>query len=210
MTITWLTPHPRGTCWVSDKKKAVFINIPKCASTTLKRQINGGRGVMSRGTSVIEDDEQFCESNFIERDDLGRYYIFTVVRNVVDRFLSAYQEAARSTNTQNFLPSVEEAVRLLPADHQENWRQEWFAPQVWHLDGINVDAMIHMDRMYEGMEKVGERLNISFLPAPSDGRNITSKPDRVTVTEEQAHLIKEFYADDIRMMNEARENGTML
>ncbi len=45
--------HPHGLCWVQDERKLCFVNIPKCASSSMKQAL---------------EPVGFVEQNFNDRD----------------------------------------------------------------------------------------------------------------------------------------------
>jgi len=71
--------HEKGFCHVSEKYKLIFLPIPKKASTSIR--------------SIQEFDLRLDNIfRYLNKIEIGEYRVFTIFRNLLERFVSAYIE----------------------------------------------------------------------------------------------------------------------
>jgi hypothetical protein len=97
--------HPHGLCWVSTRRKFIYFNVAKVASTSLK-QLTGAahaaRAVQSLCTVDPVDGRVTAfrphkgRSEYsTEPEDAAGYFVFAFVRDPVARFLSGFHTVAK-------------------------------------------------------------------------------------------------------------------
>lgn len=67
----------RGITWINQEIEVAFLGIPKCGSITLRKQLHLETGIVN-----IED---------VPED----FFLFTIIRNPIKRFISAYIEVVQ-------------------------------------------------------------------------------------------------------------------
>jgi len=109
---------------VNEEKKYIFIHIPKTGGTTISNQLHlkGGRGIAYKGddfknysTQHYNIPQLLAFNGRLRQDYLWKYFIFTIVRNPWDRFVSEYSQRQASGDDKNFkqlLEYAEECVNL--------------------------------------------------------------------------------------------------
>ncbi len=120
--------HPHGLCWAHDERKLCFVNIPKCASSSMKQAL------IPCG---------FVEQNFNDHD-YSRYLTFTVLRDPLARFRSAVAQMNRDRAVELTMGAVLEAMETQPG-----FGAAYLKPQVWFLHGSRIDVVMRCDHLTE-------------------------------------------------------------
>ena len=81
-------------CWVSDENKVVFFVIPKNASTAI------------RHSPLLKDSYRTTYEKVKNKIDDNGYRTFTVLREPVGRFISAYYEVLRGNREDNIYNTI--------------------------------------------------------------------------------------------------------
>jgi len=171
----------------------LFVNIPKNASASMKQIMRGC---------------DFAEDNYFNLDRTG-YYVFTVVRNPLDRFVSAYLEVikrgSRDTLEYQFYMDKEQdpigALRQFVRLMETCTYDEHVVPQVAYLDGMKVDLYLDFAFLSEDLEKLRPLLKTERV---LERRNTTLQDKKrpiktLLLTSGLWDEIKHIYADDIAL-----------
>ncbi len=158
------TDGHNGMCIVNTSRKIIFINIPKNASTSMRLKLfaNG-----------------FKWGN-LKKINSSEYFIFTIIRNPVDRFLSQYLEMIKRACGDNKIYGATQKPFFRIIDPKERFKSfirtelkqgNLFEPhlqrQTWFLTGdkneyFKIDKYILMNNMTTELKQLTKELNISL------------------------------------------------
>ena len=167
---------------INHEKKLIFIHIPKTAGTSIYKSL---------GVKNISYQNKFLGHKRIEnyKEQYKKYWDaylkFTVVRNPIDRFISAYkynkmkESFWHSINSEK-LPknehyeicnslSINEYVSYLFKNSRNHKLHT--LPQMWFIENkhkkIEVDYIVKYENLNEDLKKIGvnltEKLNVSTI-----------------------------------------------
>lgn len=193
----FLTPLEREKCFI-------FIHIPKTAGTSLSHAWFGEE-VLHRPLSELERFDYW---------QVRRSMIIAVIRNPVDRFLSAFNFLERGGINEwdndfsnkvihRHHGDINEFIQqyLLPFSNQsQDSLYVHFRPQQWFLTtrngGVRSDLLIPFERLIEGYSWVTTRLNLTFYPLPK--HNVTKQVgfSRNDLSPTSDAILKDFYRSD--------------
>ena len=168
---------------ICHERKLIFIHIPKNAGTSVMKAMGVENILMDK--FIEEYKEHYSEY-------WNDYKKFTVVRDPIDRFISAYK-FARMKESGWFSATGEEGLEKHThydlcnstdingyVDHlyknQKDFNR-WIMPQTFLLsdkeDNIEIDFFVRFENLYEDLSKIGieniEKLNSSKI---EDGKVI--------------------------------------
>jgi hypothetical protein len=162
---------------INHEKKLIFIHIPKNAGTSIIKAMGVENMLMDK--NIEEYKEQY-------QDYWNEYTKFTVVREPIDRFISAYK-FARMDESGWFSATGEEGLEkhhhydlCNSMDINEyikyiydNPKQfnRWIIPQTFIISNqaneIEIDYCVRYESLLEGLKKIGidkiEKLNSSKI-----------------------------------------------
>lgn len=168
---------------ISDKHKFVFIHIPKCAGTTVRKKIEPLDDTNGFFTKKCDNHKQlgiidyvhiplFILSRFFENefDKIKNYTTFTVVRNPFDRFpssiathLSMYgQKPIRNLDKNDLKNEVDRIIDFLS---KRKGNQEYLPHEYIHFqrqkDFIYINENKIIDKIYSvsSMDKLFREIN---------------------------------------------------
>ena len=165
--------RPHQEVMVSHKYKFIYVNIRKSASSTLRiylrKQFQVGwdwcikeiREMKAKGKEVQmeEPNNKRCTTRYLSEDMVKSYFIFTFVRDPIDRVLSGYAEwtAQRKItgNISHFQQAMEQSLSsgLIPNEHLESQikslNTEW-------RDGVRLplDYIGRVERFYQDWKSI--------------------------------------------------------
>jgi len=160
---------------INHDKKLIFIHIPKNAGTSI---------IKAMGVKNLYMDKTIEEYKEHYQEYWNKYTKFTVVRDPVDRFISAYK-FARMKESGWFSVTGEEGLEK--HDHYDicnsmningyvNYLYEdckrlnrWVVPQSWIISNknknIEIDCFVRYENLINDLQKIGlydiEKLNSS-------------------------------------------------
>ena len=196
-----------------DRKKAIFVHIPKCAGIAVKKalfdDLSGGHTKLSTYCTVFEP-ELFLS-----------YFKFTFIRNRWDRLVSAYHflkgggygEADKNWFARelgNFRDFDEFVRNWLKA---ENIRKHiHFIPQMEFLedennDGIKVDYIGLYENIEDDFNHIAKRLGVGETLKKRNGSNHESYKDYYCDTTRE--IVRNVYLKDIERLGYDFENSNI-
>ena len=199
--------HPKGMCLVSHRYQLVFYNIPKAASTTVRRLlakidpvISGMEGVIARvGSSMAE--------NHFELPDRvrERYFKFAFVRDPRERFVSAFYEVCRRkpwwARSRSWYRQSDERLRFegFLRDAEIEFCDAHVESQLYFLTNFNgtrfpLDFLGHLESFESDWRYIERTLKLPRSEIPS--LNKRSCLGQLSPTPEQLSQIERLYADD--------------
>lgn len=184
---------------VFDEKKFIFIHIPKTAGKSIASLVG------LKGACHLT----YMQYREIIGSSIDSYDIFTVVRNPLDRLVSAYNYLSDGGNgsvedrafKRKWLASCgsfdEFVVDVLK--EKEVSRSAFFRPQVdfiWNESGLKPDniKIIYFESLAEGVFLLPERIVPNDKTVPHINKSRTNRVE--VVSSEVALLIYSFYKDD--------------
>jgi len=162
---------------INHEKKLIFIHIPKNAGTSI---------IKAMGVENLYMDKTIEEYKEHYQDYWNEYKKFTVVRDPIDRFISAYK-FARMKESGWFSSSGEEGLEKhhhhdlcnsLDINGYVNYLfnnpqkiNRWVAPQTWIIKNkegkIEIDYFVKYENLSEDLKKIGidkiQKLNASKI-----------------------------------------------
>lgn len=197
---TWSSEnHEYGSCLVNHKKKLLYVQIPKCASTWMKAYISQG-----------SDSRDWSYSNFLRFDHL-RYVPVIILRDPVDRWFS--------TMPGNTLVLDDSTVEFLKQSFNnfKPWLEdEHTTPQSSFIKDLNTSRAVYFkcdERLSENMKKFFSEQKIKHL-RPPEYRNVHStKPEyqilktmwqNLFAEEKYFKIFKQAYAKDYDLINQVK------
>lgn len=193
---------------ISNKKKLIFIHIPKAAGSSI--------GELVFGTDIIGHYPYYVYEGY-DSSKFDEYYKFSVVRDPLARLRSAYTfllEGGKgkldvqcadvirdgSTDFESFILDV------LDDDFASKWAH--FAPQagfIYDFDRceFKVDLIVKLENLNREIVPLLERFNIKGLPPVS---NKTRRPmTQESLTSEVLEKVKRVYSQDYELLEYAVE-----
>jgi hypothetical protein len=196
-----------------DKKKAIFIHIPKCAGVAVKRalfdDLSGGHTKLSTYCRVFEP-ELFLT-----------YFKFTFIRNPWDRLVSAYHflRAGGYGNPDKNWFARELSVYTDFNDFVRNWlrpenmyKHIHFCPQIEFLEdsnhrGVKVDYIGLYENIDSDFDYIAQRLGVSA--GLKKGNASSHKSYREYYCDTTREIVHNVYRRDIEQFGYDFENSTM-
>jgi len=96
------------TSCISDKRKIIFIHLTKTGGTTIQKILMGYQDFYLLDDDIIHGHSQWktmVEINPELAEKLKTYTVFTIVRNPVNRFISAYNDFFHTRMKQKYVDS---------------------------------------------------------------------------------------------------------
>lgn len=187
---------------INHKKKLIFIHIPKNAGTSI---------IKAMGIKNLYMDKTIEEYKEHYRDYWNKYTKFTVIRDPIDRFISAYK-FARMKESGWFSATGEEGLKKHChydlcnsmnineyVEHVYNNPKEfnrWFFPQTFIISNkdneIEIDYLVRYESLLEDLKKIGidkiEKLNFSKI----EDQNL------IQLTKKSKNMLYEIYDVDYK------------
>ena len=211
--------HPKNSCIISNQKKLIFINIPKCATKSIKNELKSYKSKNSILTDLTDEEMT--------------YYKFTFIRNPIQRFLSGYltiifkyQYLPQNVKDLSFWKFTDKKKRF--NDFCNCVKQHGFfdchiAPFSYFLENVKLDYIGCLENYnndiqyilkqfgikYKGyldhqtQHKLGWNSNNKIFKESYKNYNITIDD----LTPKQLNLIKTLYNDDIQLYETIRKKN---
>jgi hypothetical protein len=147
---------------ISHRFQYIFYEIPKCASSSIKKLIflqNAGHPLSSRHDYWIERAPEMRLLGSVPESEYKDYFKFAIVRNPWDRVVSCYHN--KRHNLKPFFPegqsdiSFKEFLNLIKSKQNHHWIPcSNFIPKV---DGkLFVDKILRFEMLGDGFEELKE------------------------------------------------------
>ena len=160
---------------VSDKHKAIFCHIPRTGGTSMEDLLSDWRRVDHTSYGHYHFPGQFIGTGQYIRMNLKLdYYIFTIVRNPYDRYLSGLNHTER------------QVLKLSPY-----WIHEHLiATQTEILGDLKLDYILRLENIKEDIKVIKKRFGIKKR------FKHLSKSKGIVLDDEIIQHVNEHYADD--------------
>lgn len=183
----------------NHRNRAIFIHIPKTAGMSIERALF----TESVAHSTLLHYKAYDPRRF------AAYFKFAVLRDPVDRFLSAYFYLKKGGTTMvdrewsdTFLAKIESPSAFVWALRDLRYRRtvmEWrhFRPQVYFLKNergqIEVDMLLRFEHLSEDFQLLCKRIHRhAELPRV----NATPRPRGLVLTDVEEACVRRLYAED--------------
>jgi hypothetical protein len=150
-------------CVVSDRYKFIYVFLPKNASSTLRHEFKDGR----YGPAYEVD------YSAVDENKKNEYFTFTVLREPVSRFLSAYQEVSMryegsdKGNIDYDYYSMDDTEQRINGFLDSIWHNQWdmyLEKQCEVLKNIRFDYFVGMEWLQQDMEAIYRQLGMGKCP----------------------------------------------
>jgi len=185
---------------INHEKKLIFIHIPKNAGTSIIKAMGVENMLMDK--TIEEYKENYKEY-------WNTYMKFTVVRDPIDRFISAYK-FARMKESGWFSSTGEEGLEK--HEHYELCNSmdineytsyiyknpyefnRWIIPQTFHISNknnkIEIDYFVKYENLLEDLKKIGIEKIQKLNPSKIDDESL------VQLTKKSKKMLYEIYDVD--------------
>ena len=199
---------------VNNKRKLVFIHIPKNAGTTFKSVLYSTHGDVE-WKRPFTDEKKYTHSplksfyaSFPESND---YKVITIIRNPYERALSWYSYY-RTPTYYNRHPQMR-AVHYAQQPFLEflkwynrSFKSKWeMLPQVWwytHKNKLHSDYQIRFENLEQDINKVSKELEMDItFKIPHNNKSSESLTVGDVYCDESISIINEWYKEDFKKLD---------
>lgn len=190
-----------------DRKKCIFIHIPKCAGISIEESILDGQ---KPGHHKLTDYMYYNPCKFY------KYFVFTFVRNPITRFESAFtflKSGGRNPVDKQWaeehlvgFETVDELVNRMRANTRlrtdvETWQH--FRPQVSYLldenGNLPIDYIGRLETIQRDFEEICSRIGIK-RQLPHKNKSTKSESEVLSNKNNISFLREELYNQDFKML----------
>ena len=182
-----------GTPQIFHESRSIFIHVPKCAGTSIEKTLGGREfGGHSYATSIREKYSREWE----------RYYKFSIVREPLSRFSSAY----RYLKERRYHKALSNDKIILSRDINDYIQNYFLKDSVLHLqqqvnficdgDKILVDTYPFED-LENSWKTILMKLNQHYKPLPTMNK---SKDYTITYDRDSLNILEEVYKKDFELL----------
>ena len=198
---------------VNNKRKLVFIHIPKNAGTTFKSVLYSTHGDVE-WERPFTDEKKYTHTplksfyaSFPESKD---YKVITIIRNPYERALSWYSYY-RTPTYYNRHPQMR-AVHYAQQPFLEflkwynrSFKSKWeMLPQVWwytHKNKLHSDYQIRFENLEQDINKVSNELDMDIIKIPHNNKSLESLTVGDVYCDESISIINEWYKKDFEELD---------
>jgi len=178
------------TIWYVYKTKILFIHIPKCAGLSISKSIYGG--------PIGHKKLSYFKLHLV----LFNPYVFTVLRDPEDRFLSALNYAhSGGTSVGHVNYNIHKLVKnndlelIVNSVANGKIKDPIFLPQSFYLDDSNVKINYYY---FNQIDQLETDLSISLIPMNASFLKKFDKNDMLPFNDR----IRDLYSEDYKLINE--------
>ena len=198
---------------VNNKRKLVFIHIPKNAGTTFKSILYSTHGDVE-WERPFTDEKKYTHTplksfyaSFPESND---YKVITIIRNPYERALSWYSYY-RTPTYYNRHPQMR-AIHYAQQPFLEflkwynrSFKSKWeMLPQVWwytHKNKLHSDYQIRFENLEQDINKVSNELDMDIIKIPHNNKSLESLTVGDVYCDESISIINEWYKKDFEELD---------
>ena len=197
-------------CWVSHKNKAIFFVIPKNASTAI------------RESPLMQDSYRTTFSNLQKTISFEEYTTFTVLREPIERVVSAYYEVIRGNRPGNIYNTVigksfismntepEGFIAFLEDIGENGFFDAHLKPQAYFLTDekgqpVHIDHYLFFDNIVEDYTKLCSHFGAEYKLPDINGFAKGTKKQLLEYIKKDKNILKlldNLYKDDIMLYDE--------
>lgn len=174
--------HERGMCFVQRDDKLCYINIPRSGSTTMK--------------ALTWRQARWQIANFYD-ENFSSYFVFALIRNPYERFLSSYVGAERGGSlNRHHVPSFDNLIHKM-----DQYWDAHFERQCWFIEDAPLSELIRLEDLTP--EILGRLLGRGVKDIPL--HNQTSPDQRKDLqnryTDEMKEFVRKIFWLDFQLWN---------
>ena len=198
---------------VNNKRKLVFIHIPKNAGTTFKSVLYSTHGDVE-WKRPFTDEKKYTHSplksfyaSFPESND---YKVITIIRNPYERALSWYSYY-RTPTYYNRHPQMralhyaQQPFLEFLKWYNRSFKSKWeMLPQVWwytHKNKLHSDYQIRFENLEQDINKVSKELEMDIIKIPHNNKSLESLTVGEVYCDESISIINEWYKEDFKKLD---------
>jgi len=193
-----LYPNPQ----IYHHLKTIFVHVPKTAGTSIEKHLRQtDKDVVGGHTTALAYRRKFPE-------EFASYFKFTVVRDPVDRFISAYsylkQMAVHSALNNQIVhdsESMDHFAQKAKASPELIANIVHLMPQNQFVCGQNSEILVDSVFRFENLEDAWREICVraGIPPDPLAKLNPSRRVAKEEVTEEVLSLVRSAYAQDFEI-----------
>lgn len=195
----------KGKCFLHEEKGKIFIDIPKNASTSIKKMLE-----FTRAPEHMKDLSWLG----VNQD---KHEVFCVLREPIERLVSGYLEMLNRIALRDlkyydikdmpFYKIANERKRFhsfidyaYEQFKEGKYLDDHIIPQSYFLEGFKIDVYLDFNKLYDvcpeylGVEKVAHE-NMKGVAKTTQHMNYLMESDYLD-------KVKEMYSNDIKLINE--------
>ena len=198
---------------VNNKRKLVFIHIPKNAGTTFKSVLYSTHGDVE-WERPFTDEKKYTHTplksfyaSFPESKD---YKVITIIRNPYERALSWYSYY-RTPTYYNRHPQMralhyaQQPFLEFLKWYNRSFKSKWeMLPQVWwytHKNKLHSDYQIRFENLEQDINKVSNELDMDIIKIPHNNKSSESLTVGDVYCDESISIINEWYKEDFKKLD---------
>ena len=198
---------------VNNKRKLVFIHIPKNAGTTFKSVLYSTHGDVE-WKRPFTDEKKYTHTplksfyaSFPESKD---YKVITIIRNPYERALSWYSYY-RTPTYYNRHPQMralhyaQQPFLEFLKWYNRSFKSKWeMLPQVWwytHKNKLHSDYQIRFENLEQDINKVSKELEMDIIKIPHNNKSSESLTVGDVYCDESISIINEWYKEDFKKLD---------
>lgn len=189
-------PYPS----VFDKHKFIFIHIPKTAGKSLTKVLGSG------GACHLSWRHYYT----LLEEDINNYYVFTVIREPLDRLISSYTYMRNGGNQSAEDLRIKE-IWIDPYSHFDDFvknaltdpsifNTRKFRPQTTFLENKrgSIEERINIFKFEDLEAAYHEIANNLDIKEPLPHTNSSNRASSITISDEAINIINNLYAKDFK------------
>ena len=198
---------------INNKRRLVFIHIPKNAGTTFKSVLYSTHGDVE-WERPFTDEKKYTHSplksfyaSFPESKD---YKVITIIRNPYERALSWYSYY-RTPTYYNRHPQMralhyaQQPFLEFLKWYNRSFKSKWeMLPQVWwytHKKKLHSDYQIRFENLEQDINKVSNELGMDIIKIPHNNKSSESFTIGDVYCDESISIINEWYKEDFKKLD---------
>lgn len=199
---------------VDHDRDMVFFEVPRVASTSMKRTLWGGKGEKAVDNDGFRRMETPEYRKMLSSGKINNYTIFSAARNPWSRLFSTFQYITLAKDTGGttreflqadweYLPSWEEFMEKFDEEGYRNLH--WLPCTNYYPEEVDLDYVIRFENLKEDWKELG-------LPIPMRRANIETNYEKPHYSEAYTEdwmvdKVREFFKSDIERFGYEFEEG---
>jgi len=191
--------------WISDERQIIFIHLTKTGGSSIEKILRQQPDFRPLKDKILQDLSQWKSMVKYEpelEEKVKTYTVVTVVRNPIDRFISAYNDFFHTRNKQSYVDadvSFEKALR-----DRSNMRGAYrgfyahaYVPMVDSLPPLSyIDYLLRFEHYAKDVNMMLTELGIEYkkqIPHVRKSRHVIG---RSKLTRKQIQTLYEYFKED--------------
>jgi len=191
--------------WISDERKIIFIHLTKTGGSSIEKILKTQADFRPLKDTILKDFSQWKSMVNHEpdlEDKMKTYTIFTIVRNPVDRFISAYNDFFHTRNKQVYVDADVSITNAI--NEKDTMRGKYigfyahaYVPMVDSLPPLSyIDYVLRFEHYAKDVNMVLRDLGIEYksqIPHVRKSRHVVG---RRNLTRQQRKKLYQYFKED--------------